>query len=568
MLPGTLTVPGAVASWTEAHAAYGRLPLTRCLDSAIGYARDGFPVTARLAHWRRLAAPELEKSPEAAAIFLKHGPVLRNPDLARTLEAIASDGWSGFYEGEVGGDWCAGARPTTASSPPADLKAQTARWGEPIKGTYRDVTIYETPPPTQGFAVLEMLNLLEPFELHRKPFLGPDYVHLMVQAKQLAYHDRDRHLADPRFADVPIERLISKAYADERRALMDPARALPWDKIPSYGSLAGDTVYIAAVDKEGNAASLIQSVYGGFGAAVVAGRTGVVLQNRSAYFSLDPKSPNQVEPGKTPLHTLIASLAFRDDKLWAVLGCMGADGQPQIHLQTYIAMIDHGRDIQQALETPRFLSGRFAPRRGARHAAHRGPLPAETIDELERRGHMVNRWGDWNEIAGHAHGITIDPGAACASAAPIRGATARRSGIRSELGQRPAPAQPPRPASWPLCCRRDGQAQRDWGPLQDSDLEWVTALLREGLNPNQIARELGFSKSKGVPTTRTGGGAMLHPGAERGRGGNRPMIALPLPDRGHRVRLSPYSGGRAESPPAELPSHHRRRARSCRMARQ
>ena len=221
----------------------------------------------------------------------------------------------------------------------------------------------------------------------------------MVQAKQLAYHDRDQHLADPRFADVPMDRLISKKYADERRALMDPARAIPWDRIPSYGSLAGDTVYIAAVDREGNAASLIHSLYGVFGAAVVAGRTGVVLQNRSAYFSLDPKSPNRVEPGKTPLHTLIASLAFRNDRLWAVLGCMGADGQPQIHMQAYVAMIDHGLDIQQALETPRFLSGRFAHRRAARHAAHRRPFSAgddrragaarpyrQSLGRLERNG--------------------------------------------------------------------------------------------------------------------------------------------------------------------------------------
>src|SRR5260370_42482369 len=182
----------------------------------------------------------------------------------------------------------------------------------------------------------------------------------MVQAKQLAYHDRDQWLGDPRFGPVPMDLLISKDYAAERRYLMDPAKALPWDKIPSYGSLAGDTVYVAAVDREGNAVSLVHSVYGSFGAAVVAGRTGVVLQNRSAYFSLDPKSPNRLEPGKVPLHTLIASLAFRNDKLWAALGCMGADGQPQIHLQTYIAMIDHGRDIQQPLETPRFLSAPFA----------------------------------------------------------------------------------------------------------------------------------------------------------------------------------------------------------------
>src|SRR5260370_10347618 len=151
-----------------------------------------------------------------------------------------------------------------------------------------------------------LLTLLEPLELHRKPFLGPDSVHLMVQAKQLAYHDRDRHLADPRFADVPMERLISRKYADERRALMDPARALPWDRIPSYGSLTGDTVYIAAVDRQGNAASLVHSVYGGFRAAVVARRTGRVPPNRSPHFSLHSQGPDPVGPGHTPLHTPIA----------------------------------------------------------------------------------------------------------------------------------------------------------------------------------------------------------------------------------------------------------------------
>jgi gamma-glutamyltranspeptidase/glutathione hydrolase len=185
-LPATLTVPGAVASWTEAHAAFGRLPLKRCLESAIGYARDGFPVTARLAHWRNMARPDLEKSPEAAAIFLKHGPMLKNPDLARTLEAIASDGWYGFYDGEVARELVRWSKANDGFFAPDDLKAQVARWEAPIAGRYRDVTIYETPAPTQGFTVLGMLNLLEPFDLASKPFLGPDYVHLMVQAKQLA----------------------------------------------------------------------------------------------------------------------------------------------------------------------------------------------------------------------------------------------------------------------------------------------------------------------------------------------------------------------------------------------
>ena len=415
ILPATLSTPGAVASWAEAHAAYGRLPLKRNLETAIGYARRGFPVTARVAGFIELAAADLAPHAETTAIFMpggelpRAGSLLTNPGLARTLEAIASRGRAGFYEGDVARELARFSREQGGFFTEADLAAQTARWGEPLKGTYRDLTLYETPAPTQGFTVLEMLNLLEPFELHKREYLGADHAHLMVQAKQIAYHDRDRHLADPAFVDVPMDRLISKAYADTRRGLVDPARALPWDRVPSHGSLAGDTVYIAVVDADGNAVSLIHSLYGIFGSAVVAGNTGVVLQNRSAYFSLDPAHPNRLEPGKTPLHTLIASLGFRDDKLWSVVGCMGADGQPQIHLQTYVNMIDFGCDIQQALEAPRWLSGRFALGE-ARDTLHiEARFPGASIDELARRGHTLNRWGDWNELAGHAHGIVIDP---------------------------------------------------------------------------------------------------------------------------------------------------------------
>lgn len=414
ILPATLTTPGAVASWGAAHAAYGRLPLARCLQSAVDYARDGFPVTERLAGWIEATRPELAAHAHTAAIFLPGGEVpragslLRNPDLARTLQAVAADGPAGFYGGAVGAELARFSAAQGGFFTQADLSVQTARWGEPIQGTYRDVTLYETPAPTQGFTVLQMLNLLEPFELHQQPFLGPEPAHLMVQAKQVAYHDRDRYLADPAFADVPMARLISKAHADVRRGQMDPARALPWDQVSAEGSLTGDTVYIAVVDAEGNAVSLIHSLYGVFGSAVVAGNTGVVLQNRSAYFSLDPQHPNRLEPGKTPLHTLIASMGFRQGKLWSVVGCMGADGQPQIHLQTYINLIDHGRNIQEALEAPRWLSGRFALGE-ARDTLHiEARFPAATLDELARRGHPLNRWGDWNELAGHAHGIVID----------------------------------------------------------------------------------------------------------------------------------------------------------------
>ncbi len=415
VLPATLTTPGSVASWCEAHARFGKLPLKRSLESAIHYARDGYPVTARLSRWIAELKPELVQHRDSAALFMpggeppRAGTKLRNAGLARTLESIAAAGRAGFYEGEVAAELARFAKEQGGFFSEQDLSAQPSTWGEPVRGTYRDITLFETPAPTQGFTVLEMLNLLEPLEIAKKPFLGPDHVHLLVQAKQIAYHDRDQSLADPRFADVPMEMLLSKSYAGRRRSLIDPERALPWDKVPSHGSLKGDTVYIAAVDAAGNAASLIFSLYGVFGSAVTAGSTGVVLQNRSAYFSLDPSHPNRLEPGKVPLHTLIASLALRDDKLWAVLGCMGADGQPQIHLQAYLAMVDFGCNIQQALEMPRWLSGRFALGEPRDLLNIEARFAKQTIDELERRGHQVNRWGDWAELAGHAHGITIDP---------------------------------------------------------------------------------------------------------------------------------------------------------------
>ncbi len=430
ILPATLTTPGAVDGWCEAHAALGRLSLARDLAPAIVCARDGFAVTDRLATWTSTVAGLLAGNAEAAAIFLPGGEAPRpgqrlvNPDLALTLERIGAHGRRGFYEGETAREMARFSREHGGFFTEDDLGEQRARWGEPVSTTYRGVTICETPPPTQGLSVLEMLNLIEPHDLSRLDRLGPEAVHLLVQAKQIAFHDRDRHIADPDFFKVPVARLVSKAYAGERRALLDPARALPWDRVPSHGSLEGDTVAVCAVDGDGNAAALIHSVYGTYGAGVVAGRTGVVLQNRSAYFSLDPTHPNRLEPGKIPLHTLIASLAFRGNALWQVLGCMGADGQPQIHLQAYTAMIDYGLDVQEAVAGPRWLAGRFAlgdPRDLLNMEAR---FPAATITELERRGHRVHRWPAWEERAGHAHGITIDP----ATGARIGGSDPRSDG--------------------------------------------------------------------------------------------------------------------------------------------
>ena len=429
IVPATLTVPGAVDGWYQAHASHGRLPLATDLAAAVGYARDGFPVTQRLSQWIARSADVLAADPAAARIFLAHGASpaagrrLTNPDLARTLER-AAEGRAGFYEGETAREMARHAREHGGFYTERDFAAQRAKWGTSIHATYRGVTIHETPPPSQGVSVLQALRLLEPWEIGALPFLGPDHVHLLVQAKQIAFHDRDRLVADPEFSPVPVERLLSRAYADERRVLMDPKRALPWDRVPSSGSLTGDTVYVAAVDADGNAVSLIQSLYFGFGSGVVAGSTGVVLQNRGAYFSLDPAHPNRLEPGKRPLHTLIASLAFKDGRLWQVVGCMGADGQPQIHLQVYTALIDFGLDIQQAVEAPRWLAGRFALGDAREVLNMEGRFAPATVAELARRGHEINRWEAWNELAGHAHGITIDPG----SGARVGGADPRSDG--------------------------------------------------------------------------------------------------------------------------------------------
>jgi gamma-glutamyltranspeptidase len=414
-LPATLTVPGAVASWCAAHEEYGQLPLARDFAAAVEYAREGYPVTGRLARWIEMCAGDNALNAHALAIFTpggtapRAGDTLVNRGLALVLERIAAGGREGFYSGDTARSLASFSRAGGGFFDEGDFRAQQASWGEPLSATYRGVEILETPPPTQGFTVLEMLNLVEPHEIGKMDPLGPELAHLLVQAKQIAYHDRDRLLADPEFGPVPVEKLISKAYAAERRQLMRADRALPWDLVPSHGTLAGDTVFVCAVDADGNAAALIQSLYFTFGSGVVAGDTGIVLQNRSAYFSLDPQHPNRLEAGKRPMHTLIASIALRDGRPWQVLGCMGADGQPQIHLQAYVGLVDFGFDIQQALEMPRWLSGRFNIGDPRDLLNIEGRFPGATVTGLERRGHSTNRWPDFCELAGHAHGITIDP---------------------------------------------------------------------------------------------------------------------------------------------------------------
>ena len=299
IVPATLTVPGGVASWIAAHDAHGQPTASATvLEAAIGYAREGFPVTGRLASFIEMTREDLVRQREAAALFFPEGAApppgtkLTNPGLASyDLQAIADQWMVGVLSrGLLPARWLRFSQEAwEASSDSASFEAQKATWGAPLIGRYRDVTIFNTPPPTQGFTVLEMLNLVEPHQPHKMDLLGPDRLHLLVQAKQIAYHDRDQLAHRPRLCRGTGRACSFRGtMRAERGRLINPDAALRWDQVPSFGSLAGDTVYIAAVDREGNAASLIQSLYGAFGSCVVAGNTGVVLQNRGAYFSLDP----------------------------------------------------------------------------------------------------------------------------------------------------------------------------------------------------------------------------------------------------------------------------------------
>lgn len=407
-----VTVPGAVDSWAAAHRSYGRLSFGRLFEAAITYAREGVPVTARLRGWTERTLPVLRAWPMTARIFLPGGDVpqvgqrLVQRDLARTLALLAQGGRDAFYEGEIAEAIASFAHAEGGLLRSGDLAGQRSAWAEPLVGAYRGVTIYQTPPPSQGFVALQLLHMLQDDDLGTLDRLGPDNVHRLVESTKIAFADRNRYLTDPDFAEVPVGQLLSEEYVRERRRLIQPDRALRWDRIAA-GTLEGDTVFVAAIDAAGNAAALIQSLYMGFGSGIVAGDTGILLHNRGAYFSLDPAHPNHLEPGKRPMHTLMSSMAFRDQRLWLVFGTMGADGQPQVHLQVYSALVDHGLDLPAAIEAPRWLAGRFALGDARELLSMEGRFPPETSRALQARGHHLNPLAAWDEITGHAHGVML-----------------------------------------------------------------------------------------------------------------------------------------------------------------
>lgn len=403
----TVTVPGCAAGWDEAEERFGRLGLAQALAPAISYAEEGIAVGPDLhAALTRMSVREgIHRSWHTHFLpggsVPSAGAVICFPTLARTLRAIAKEGAATFYHGEIAEQIAAFFAREGGLITRDDLAAHQSEWVTPLSVPFAGLRIYELPPNTQGVTALQMLGMLDQLPLGDSP-LGPDTIHMAVETKKLAFADRDAYFTDPAYMRVDPAALIEPDYLAQRGALIDPARTRP---SVAPGSFEGDTVYLCAADREGNVVSLIQSNYMGFGSGVVVDDTGIVLQNRGAYFSLDPTSANALAPAKRTLHTLIPSMALHDGRPAMVFGSMGGDGQPQIHLQVYTAAARFGLGIQAAIEIPRWIHGAA---NGVESLRVENRFPQETRQALRQRGHMVEERGAWETGMGYAQGITFD----------------------------------------------------------------------------------------------------------------------------------------------------------------
>lgn len=416
-----LTVPGAVDGWRLAHEKHGRLPWRELFADAIRYARDGMPVTRSLADWLVQDEEILNRYPDTAKIYLptdtplREGARLVQADMARSLELIAEKGArAGFYEGDLAQSICDALQADGSPLRPEDFAEYQARWIKPISSQYRGHEIFQIGPNTQGFAALQIMNLLDGFDVASFGEGTADYYHHIVEAVKVAFADRDEWLTDPVHVEIPLERLLSKEYADERRQLIKANSSLS-EVEPglSYGKTSekmapdGDTVYFCAVDSDGLVVSNIQSIYHDFGSAVVAGDTGILMQNRGSFFSLDDNHPNCLEPGKHTFHTIIPAMLMKDGKPVLAYGTMGGEGQPQTQAAILTRLLDFGFDVQQAIEAPRWLMGRtWGTASGNLWLESR--IADETIRELKLRGQPVGIVAPWDGTLGHAQAIRID----------------------------------------------------------------------------------------------------------------------------------------------------------------
>jgi gamma-glutamyltranspeptidase / glutathione hydrolase len=400
----SVTVPGAVAGWFKLHQKYGKLPMSRILAPAIEYAEKGFPVSDIIAGQWHAAEEKLRRTPDATRDLLidgrapRQGEIFKMPDLARSLKMIAEQGRDAFYKGEIARKIVTFSDKNDGMLTLPDFADFDAQWVEPESTRYRGYDVYELGPQTQGITALEMLNILEGYDLKSLGHNSSEYLHLLIEAKKLAFADRDAYIADPIKASVPASRLISKEYAAERRKLIDRNHAMAGPKpgLPENG----DTVYLTIVDKDRNAVSFINSLFEPFGSGLVAGDTGIVLHNRGALFRLEPKHPNVVAPRKRPFHTLIPGMVMKDGKPFFSFGVMGGDMQPQGHVQILLNLIDFGMDVQQAGESPRF-------RHSSGEVLLESAFDATVRNGLTGKGHQitaaVDAWGGYQ-------GILIDPG--------------------------------------------------------------------------------------------------------------------------------------------------------------
>jgi len=421
----TVSTPGAVDAWWTLHQRYGRLPWADLFAPATELAEQGAPVAQTVAHYleasvRGFARPGrgIEEVENLRAIWAPEGrtpaegEVFANPALARTYRLIAAGGRDAFYRGPIAEELVKLSDRVGGLFAAKDFADHTSTWVEPVGTTYRGVEVWELPPNGQGIAALQMLNILEGYDLAKLGAGSADYWHLFLEAKKLAFADRARYYADPDFAKVPVAGLVAKPYAAERRKLIHMDKALT-DVEPGDPKLGrSDTTYLCAVDKDRNCVSLIQSNYTGFGSGVASAELGFALQNRGCLFALDPKHPNALEPHKRPFHTIIPALVTKGGAPWFVFGVMGGDMQPQGHVEVLCNLLDFGLDVQAAGEAPRLEHVGSATPTGRPAAADGGMVKAEpgvpeaVVEELRRRGHTVERV---RVNGGGYQGILIDP---------------------------------------------------------------------------------------------------------------------------------------------------------------
>ena len=403
---GSVTVPGAIDAFAEVLQRHGRLGLAEAVEPAHAYARDGFPVSEIIAEQWRHDAPLLSQHAASARTYLvdgkppRAGDVHRQPQLAETLRLIGDKGRDAFYCGDIARRIVAFSDADGGFFELEDFASHATEWVEPISADYRDHTVLELPPNGQGITALMILNVLQGFDLAAHDYGSAGYYHLLIEATKQAFADRNRYIADPACAEVPVAGLLSKAYAAARRDEIDPGRA--GDFSPGAPAAFGDTVYVTCVDAERNVVSLIHSLFQGFGSGIVAGDTGICLQNRGAGFVADPDHPNALRPGKRPFHTIIPAMILRAGKPWMSYGVMGGHMQAQGHVQVALNCIDFGMNVQEALEAPRYRI------MGGREVALERAVPQAVRNELGFMGHELWPLGARNVSYGGGQAILID----------------------------------------------------------------------------------------------------------------------------------------------------------------